>query len=252
MSAPGRRPPLAGILIGAGAAALLLAGPVASWLQEPATWLPVHTPVGGVYLLAGQSGPERIDGVADYLLHGADIPLLLLPRCPSRNRWSRVHQRNLDATEWTLVRLEERLAGCRRLDATPTVEHDLLTPLREARHTAPPPADAPPLRIELLDGRITGTDDELESLARHLAERPALGRLALATSRFHIRRTRLAAERRLPPALDVTMLPARSTWRDRAPWVVARECLQLLRDRLGLARAPLLHRGWWQRLLRQP
>jgi len=100
--------------------------------------------------------------------------------------------------------------------------------------------------LEIVQGeRFYGTDAEMEILGGYLEERTNIVDIALVTSPFHVRRAAGRLRRHLDRDVDVLAIKAESIWQDRAPWVVAAELGKMLRDALGLSRAPLLSRRWW-------
>jgi len=196
------------------AVSAVLSWPVAGWLEGRESWVAPGARVDAVYILAGNSDAARASGVAAWLQDGGWTGRILLSHDPSKGSWSRKDQRNLTMGEWAFRHLNEALA-----------EADLDVPVEVVR----------------LDMR--GTDAEVASVARFAEERPDVRTIALATSRFHIRRTRMRASRYFTEAPG--MIPGERTWQDRAPWVVGAELLKMLRDRLGLTK--IVSRYWWRR-----
>ena len=187
------------------------------WLQQREAWLPAGTTPAAIYILGGGGG-ERVAGLGTWLDRNGGTHLVLIPNEGERNRWSSKHQRNLSTAEW-------RLQSLRHLPATR--------------------GEGCGVVATLIPGTFTGTDRELDILGRYLATRPGLHPVALLTSRYHIRRALNHARAHLPPGAVAGIITAAPCWRDYAPWTVGVELLKLLRDHLGLGRAPLLHRGWW-------
>ncbi|MDP6490851.1 MAG: hypothetical protein QGH42_05410 [Kiritimatiellia bacterium] len=194
------------------ALAALLHWPVAAWLEARESWLPADVHLDAVYILAGGSGGERGRGVVDWLVAGGRADRILLPYDDTKGPWSRPDQQNLTMGEWAL----------RGLNAA----------LSEAGLDLP---------VEVVDLDMRGTDAEVASLAKLVEGRADLARIALATSRFHIRRTAARASEHFgkPPG----MIPGSATWKNRSPWVVGIELLKMLRDRMGLGR--VVNRGLW-------
>lgn len=189
----------------------LLHWPVAAWLQARECWVADDARVDAVYILAGNSGSARARGVAAWLQGGGRAGRILLSHDDAKGSWSRRDQRNLTMGEWALRRTNEALA--------------------EAGQDVP---------VEVVELDMGGTDAEVDSVARLVEARSDIQRVALATSRFHIRRTRRRAELYFesPPC----MIPAAKRWNDRAPWVVGVELLKMVRDRLELTRVVRRHR----------
>ncbi|MBL7078015.1 MAG: hypothetical protein ISS31_11160 [Kiritimatiellae bacterium] len=187
------------------AIAAFLSWPVAGWLEARECWAPGDARVDAVYILAGNSDGARGRGVVAWLQGGGKTERILLPHDSMKGPWSRRDQRNLTMGEWALRRLTEALA--------------------EAGLDVP---------VEVVAADMGGTDAEVASVVRLVADRSDLGTVALATSRFHVRRTHQRAKKHFD---DVpVMIPGVEKWYDRAPWVVGIELLKMLRDRLGLTR----------------
>ncbi len=197
--------------------AAALMGPLATWLQRRDLVLAPGQAADAVYLVAGARAQNlRVGAVLEYARQTAasGLPVTVLIGNDSLvGPWSVADDRCLSMAEW----------ACRKLE--PAME---VLGVRA--------------RIETVPGQFLGTDHEMEMLARYLEAHRDIGRLALATSRFHARRAvaRLEAHRRGP--VDVRLVPVRAIGEDRAPWIVAGELGSLARDALGLARAPLLTR----------
>ncbi|MBT3296848.1 MAG: hypothetical protein HN919_18385 [Verrucomicrobia bacterium] len=202
------------LLIGAGGA--ILHWPAATWLQARASWLPTTQRVDAVYVLSGQHDRERLDGLIAWLAAGGQTDRIFLAIDSSKNRWSSRSQRNLSTGEWTLEALVAALKEIQR-DIT----------------------------VEVITTSMLGTDLEVAALARILRARPDVETIALATSRFHIRRTRRRATRHMEHTPG--MIPSVAIPYDRSPWVVGVELGKMLRDAVGLNRVPFLGRRWWRR-----
>ncbi|NQU39629.1 MAG: hypothetical protein HQ523_06730 [Lentisphaerae bacterium] len=202
------------VVLGLLAILAALHGPVAAWLEMRESWLPDDARVDAVYIMGGQWDHERVDGLKAWLAGGGQTDRILVPEDNSKGRWSRSSHRNLSTGEWMLETLH--------------------TALNELQCTVP---------VEVITLSMEGTDAEMMDLAALVARRDDIGSLALATSRFHIRRTHSRAQKWLgkPPG----MIPAISIWQDRSPVVVGAELLKMVRDALGLSTAPMLNRWWW-------
>jgi hypothetical protein len=194
------------------ALAALLHWPVAAWLEARESWLPPDVHVDAVYILAGGAGGERGRGVVAWLVAGGRADRILLPYDDTKGRWSRADQKNLMMGEWAL----------RQLNAA----------LSEAELDMP---------VEVVELDMRGTDAEVAALAELVEGRADLTRIALGTSRYHIRRTATRADEHFSEPSG--MIPGSATRKDRSPWVVGIELLKMLRDRLGLTR--VVWRGLW-------
>jgi len=183
----------------------VLSWPAATWLEARECWAPAGSCVDAIYILAGNTSGARADGVVAWLQDGGRTGRILLSHDPAKGSWSRRDQRNLTMGEWALRNLSEGL-----------VQAGLDVP------------------VEVISLDMRGTDAEVASLARLVDARPDVESIALATSRFHVRRTQSRAERYFDEAPRV--IPGDKTWDDRSPWVVGVELLKMLRDRLGLTR----------------
>ena len=189
---------------------LVLMGPAATWLQCRDLWLDAGATPGTVYMAAGASDQaRRIQAVAEL---GAVPRRVLIGNDSMKNRWSREHQRNLSTCEWAVRGLQEIFAD----------------------------VEEPP-RIEVVPGTIHNTDDEMRALALYLKAHSDSNAIVLVTSPFHVRRL-VDRFRRYNGEINVSVMPAKPDWRDRAPWIIVAELLKLARDRLGLTHAPLLSR----------
>lgn len=233
---------------GALLAAVLLAWPLANWLQARELQLAYVGPGPDVLYLVGGADAQsaRIETVVSFLAkqEPEQTPLLLVANDPKASRWSSPHQRNLTVVEWALIELERALrkAGV-DVAAMPVVPAGGAA---EADGGAREPAAG--LRVEVVPGRYLGTDGEMEALANYLEERKA-GRqaqgemLAFATSPYHVRRVALRLRHYLGPRWQVRALPVEGRLSDRRPWLVLGELLKILRDKLHLSRVPLLSRA---------
>ena len=196
----------------------LLSWPAATWLQGRGRWVGEGQVADAVYLVCGaQDQGRRLDAVVRYVSglpeDRATNPLVLVGNDRLESRWSREEQRNLTMAEWAQRKLAERL-------------DDALT-------------------IRTVPGVFYGTDGEMEALADYVDDAFDIDTVALATSRFHIRRCLKRFTTHAERDVNVLVVPARGTWHDRAPWVAASELLKMLRDRLGLARSPWVSRRGW-------
>lgn len=195
-----------------GTALAMLHGPIADWVMGREFWMPADASCATVYVMAGGPGTMRARGVADWLRRGGRAERVLVAHNAMQGHWSRKDQRNLTMGEWA--------------------QRDMQAALRAAGVEVP---------VERVAIDLGGTDAEVAALARMVAEYPEWAPVALATSRFHVRRTRLRAARHFSRVPG--MIPGAPTWHDHAPWVVASELLKILRDRLGLT-SVVRRTGW--------
>ena len=237
----------------------LLAGPAATWLQAREARLPAGDRPDALYLVAGaRDQSRRVAALAALFValappepanerthvlqlsghserseesrrnaaprthehttartHVPPPPLILIGNDTTCGRWCRETQRNPIMSEWAARRLNEALTPSGWAGLTP----------------------------EIVPGLFTGTDGEMEALGRFLHERPDIRSVALVSSPFHLRRLLVRLRRYAPSDLAVFVVAAEGCGRERHPFWVGGELIKLARDRLGLARAPLLSRG---------
>lgn len=220
--------------------ALILAWPIGNWVQEREAWLSAGVDLDAIYLVAGAEDQDRrIEAIVSYLdrldaqsarqtdsgagypnqstsqrVHKSADPAILIGNDTSEGPWHNSANRNLIMAEWAVKKMESADSS---LDAARS--------------------------MEVLPGRFGGTDEEMEALAGHLASRPEIARLGLVTSPFHVRRAIWRLRTRLSSEIQVFAVPAKEKlWIDRAPWMVMGELVKMLRDALGLSRAPFLSR----------
>lgn len=212
---------------------ILLVGPVATWLQARDIWADTKTPPDAVYLVCGaQDQPRRIRAAADYLAcaQTGSIPILI-GNDALESLWSREEQRNLTMAEWAVRRLRDELGNLRPEEMG-----------AETSGLIPHPSS---LSLEIVPGHFFGTDGEMAALADYLYTRTNTMSIALATSPYHIRRAAWRLETHLRRDLDVYAIGGEPIWMDRAPWIVFSEAAKMVRDRLGLSRAPIVSRRFW-------
>ena len=195
----------------------------ARWLQHRSAWLTHHAEVDAIYILAGApSRTERMDALLDWIKH-------------------------YDCRPATILIPEDRATGLIRSpqgNLLP-VAHCQLERLHSAYPSSTPQTHIAAHKVEIVPGHYHGTDGEMQALANYLEPNPSLRRVALVTSRFHIRRALRRARVHIGDLRIIGVLPARVTISDYVPRWVLMEYLQLLRDQLGFTNAPFLHRGWW-------
>jgi len=196
-------------------------GPAANRLQSHADWADPGQVWDAVYLVAGARAQDRrIAALGNWAARcpAAAGWVVLVGNDPQPGRWCRLHQTNHTCVAWAV----EKLAA--------------LPVIRAHRRD-----DA---KLTVVPGSFTGTDGEMAALAAYLRQHPELTRVALVTSRFHARRLlRRARQHAAELPVDFGIVPGLPYWENRAPWIVLGEYAKLLRDRFGLARAPLLSRG---------
>lgn len=194
-------------------------GPAASWLQSAGPRADPRAAWDAVYLVAGARAQDRRIGALTNWVAACSAQAttgglqVLVGNDPQISLWCREHQTNHTRTAWAMEKLDRAFA------AIPGVR-----------------------RAEVVPGAFSSTDGEMRALHDYLATHPDVTRIALVTSRFHIRRT-LDRARRHNPSLVFGVVPGPRHWEDRAPWIVVSEYAKLLRDALGLSRAPGLTRG---------
>jgi len=196
-----------------------LSGPAASWVQCRERWIDAESIPDALYLVSGEKSQQR--RVESLLAAAAarsitnTLPLtVLVGNDRARGRWSREHQRNLAAGEWGKRRI---------LDGAPEGS----------------------LSVRMVPGAFAGTDGEMEALALFLESRGDIGSVALVTSGFHIRRVLRRFDEYSGGEVRACAVAA-THWTDRAPWIVAGELLKMVRDAMGLSRAPVISRRWWR------
>ncbi len=206
-------------LAGIGAGIAVLAWPVGTWLQGRDMMLAEHKAPDAIYLVAGAKHQNRrIEAIRTWFEvqgpgAGGVRTIVLVGNDEEKSYWSGLDQRNLTAVEWAIRKLEAFMTGAGQNGS-----------------------------IEVVPGKFHGTDGEMEALADFLKTRAEIRSLAMATSPFHARRAAGRLKTHLAAELDISVLPVREEWGDRAPWTVLFELGKMCRDRLGLSRAPLLSR----------
>jgi hypothetical protein len=244
----------------AAAVSLLTSWPLATWLQYPEVNIAREAEPDIVYLVAGaRHQNRRVAALGRYLRKrvesrlagaGGSLPLLLIGNDTTVSRWSDVEERNLTKAEWAVKKTCAEL-GLSSSDCV--ISGDLpLGPwsVRAGSGEGPGEPETPLfLEIAIVPGHPTGTDGEMNLLASHLAGLARVRSLCLVTSAFHIRRTVRRLNVHLERDIRIHALRAAPHWTDRAPWTVLIESAKLVRDRVGLTRAPLLCRDVYMRLL---
>lgn len=192
---------------------VLLALPVATWLQCRSLWLQDGAFVDAVYLVAGAKAQDRrIAAITPSL----DCGLVLIGNDTSTGDWLESERRHLTMTGWA----ERKLANKEELSCN----------------------------TEIVTGEFLGTDGEMEALALYLSDRSEIRTIALATSRFHVRRAVRRLRTYIENDMQILVVPAEHHWSDRAPWIVAIELGKMVRDGVGLSRALFVSREGWRRL----
>ena len=197
----------------------------ARWLQHRSAWLTHYAEVDAIYILAGApSRSERMDALLDWIKH-------------------------YDCRPATILIPEDRATGLYRSPNGKLlpVAHCQIDQLHHAYPSSTPQTHIAAHKVEIVPGHYHGTDGEMQALAKYLAPHPDLRRIALITSRSHIRRALQRGKAHIADPRIIGVIPARATASDYSLRRVAPEYLQLVRDSLGLMYAPFLYRGWWHR-----
>jgi hypothetical protein len=198
----------------------LVMGPAASHLQSRADLASPRAAWDAVYLVAGAHVQDRrVASLTNWLAaaagHAPSNGLrVLIGNDPQPGHWCRRHQTNHTRAAWAVEKLSGSLAA----------------------------AGIP--RADIVPGRFGATDGEMEALNAYLAENPRIARVALVSSAFHARRLLACARRHdRSAAIRFGVVAGPPCWENRAPWIVLGEYAKMLRDALGLARAPGLTRA---------
>ncbi|NQU38621.1 MAG: hypothetical protein HQ523_01580 [Lentisphaerae bacterium] len=211
----------------------------ARWLQQRSAWLTPLVEVDAVYILAGAPPRgERLDAVIAWARQYDCRPAtILIPQDPTAGLYPNKAGKPVTPAQWQTEQLQESLTSRRPHPSD----------LRFLTSDFLPPPPRPHSRfadIIVVPGYYHGTDGEMQALAAFLDPNPSFRRVALVTSRSHIRRALQRARTHIASPRILGVIPARNTLRDYSPQRVIPEYLQLLRDILGLTHAPFLHRGW--------
>jgi cellulose synthase/poly-beta-1,6-N-acetylglucosamine synthase-like glycosyltransferase len=194
----------------------LLIGPAASWLQMRKSGMPTGQRPDAIYLVAGaHAQKQRVEAAVACLRafqhEGVVMPPVLIGDDTEPCGWSSELQRNPLRWEVSANSLRAGVPGC----------------------------DA-----KVITGQINNTDTEMAVLADYLAVHPEIRRLAVVTSPSHARRAVTRLRSHLKSSVEVSLVQVAPSWRDRAPWFVAMECVKLARDRAGLASSPWFTRTY--------
>ncbi len=204
---------------------VILAGPVAGWLQCRERQIGDGT-ADAVYLLAGaEDQNRRIDAIVKFIADKTDAlkpKIVLVGNDVLQSHWLASKNRIVSEAEHSVEKLEEALnAGDAK---SPGV-----------------------MEIKIVPGWFLGTDDEMEAFSDYLDEHLEFNSVVLVSSPFHLRRVFYRLEKYLKRPVSVSVLSAREKLVDHSPRVVMFELCKILRDSLGLARKPLFsRRGWWR------
>lgn len=196
------------------------------WLQHRSAWLTHHAEVDAVYVLAGAATRcERMDALLDWIRKYDCRPaIVLIPEDRAAGSCPNEKGELIPIADWQVERLGKAYSD--------QDHHRNQTCI--AGH-----------KVTIVPGHYHGTDGEMQALATYLESRPNLRRVALITSRSHIRRALKRARTHIDDPRIIGVLPTREAITDYVPRRVFTEYLQLLRDQFGLTHAPFLHRGWW-------
>ena len=219
----GRRVLLCGVVVVV-TGTIVLAWPAATWLQGRELWARGGEPLDAVYLVAGARDQDRrISGLVQFCkareVAGKPLPVILLAndlevRYEIRGAYDGRH-----LVELARIKIPPLLGGVLESDAIPDM------------HTVP--------------GIFYGTDGEMTALAQYLSARPAIDRIAVTTSPYHVRRVVVRLRKHSGGTVDVRVIRLRPGWGDRHPLLVLSELLKMGRDALGLSDAPVISRRWW-------
>ncbi len=197
---------------------LLLAGPVATWLQVREQTVAADVRIDAVYLVCGASAQHRrlyalLEDLAVRTAFGG-IPSIWVGNDAENSLWSRREQRNLTRAEWAVKHLAAALDD-----------------------------GGPSAVILIVPGTFSGTDGEMEALADFIKDRPDIRRLALTTSPFHARRTVRRLRYHAGDGIEIVLTPVPANASDRYPLRVLAELIKMARDALGWSRVPGLSRA---------
>ena len=204
----------------------------ARWLQQRSAWLGPLSEVDAVYIVAGAPKSEkRIGGVLDWACeYDCRPPTILVAEDPI----STVRRLGADERIPVAVWQVERLTS------------ELMSSSPHSNGRAEKPCNRPRCRdIIVVPGLYYGTDGEMQALAKFLDQRPDLRRVALATSRSHVRRALGRAHAHIGVHRIFGAIPGQCDPDDFTPRLVFTEAIKLVRDRIGMSQAPALHRAWW-------
>lgn len=219
-----RKPFLLATLVSGVIGIVVLMWPAATWLQGRELWVRPTDPVDALYLVAGARDQDRrIRGLIQYCklreVADAGMPVILV----SNDREVRYD-------------IPQRYAGRMLVDLAQVKIPALLGCVLEAK-TVPDVRSVP--------GIFYGTDGEMAMLAAYLNGQPAIRRLAVSTSPYHVRRVVLRLQAHQRDDIEIRVIRLRPGWRDRNPVLVLSELVKMVRDALGLSAAPVISRGWW-------
>jgi len=246
-----------------GAAVLVLIWPLGTWLQGGELWATALAVPDAIYLVAGAEDQDRrVAAVLKWFREREEERRQTADRDPAgretnrenrayeqtsestapvailigndsvSGRWSREHRRNLSKAEWAVKKLGADLTKAER---------------RVSRVGLPNYRVDGSAVCEIVPGRFSGTDAEMEALASYLTTRPDVRTIAVVTSPFHMRRAAWRLRSYLDRDIEVFVIRAEPALIDRAPWVVLLELGKIFRDFLGLSRARFLSREGWLR-----
>ncbi|MFU8779897.1 MAG: ElyC/SanA/YdcF family protein [Kiritimatiellia bacterium] len=193
-------------------AVAVISGPMASRLQMR-TQKPQHAQhMDAIYLVCGARAQARRLRTMHAWLKAqpqSDNIQIWIGNDTQNSLWSRKHQRNLTRAEWAYEYASTHFAT----------------------H-----------KIQILPGTFSNTDGEMLALARYVADRPEIRKVAFVTCGFHARRSLARFSKHASGNIAVSVIPVIPHWENRAPWIVTAEWLKILRDRLRLSQHPWLSR----------
>jgi hypothetical protein len=209
---------LAAVLL---AFAVVLAWPVANWLEYREKHFNGRQTPHAVYLVAGSIDQDRrIEALVNF---SSCLPndstatnsglIVLVGNDRLKSRWSSEEQANLTRAEWGVKNIRKKLSS-----------------------------KGVAAEVEIVPGIFGGTDGEMDALGQYLAGNNAINNIVLVTSSFHVRRTLRRFAVYQPREMEISVVVSKAKWTDRAPWTVLGELFKIGRDAFWLSRAPLLSR----------
>jgi len=221
------------VLAGLAVITVILCWPVEIWLECRERHFAAGNSPDAVYLVAGARGQfRRIDALVNFIgkygcagsvgTPGFAPMLVLVGNDRQMSRWSREEKRTLTAGEWGLKRIKNRIQNT-GTGAAGVASNAISS-------------------VEIVPGIFAGTDGEMKALAEYLGGHREIRSLVIVTSPFHIRRSLGRLDLYLPSGINVLAVPAKANWVDRSPWIVLLELGKIVRDSVGLSKAPLLTR----------
>ncbi|MDP7023436.1 MAG: hypothetical protein QGH42_04195 [Kiritimatiellia bacterium] len=136
-----------------------------------------------------------MDALLDWTKHyDCRLATILIPEDRASGFYPNRKGALIPVAEWQIERLQESLPR----------PADLCSPTYDFRYT-----HIASHRVTIVPGHYHGTDGEMQALAAFLELRPQLRRVALVTSRFHIRRALQRARAHIADPRIIGVIPAR-------------------------------------------